>query len=233
VITRALGPEGSVEVDTRSFRARAGDVYLLCSDGLTTMISEDVIRSILLADPALHDAGEALIAAANQAGGRDNITVVLLRLEDVGLGASISPDPEPVTMTGLPAVVSPEAPTPRSLARPRVAEPAVDGRGRGRLRLAGTLTALLLVLGLIAAGAYLALQSVYFIATNDRGLVTVYRGVPYTLPGNLALYSSDYVSGVSASTVPSERRQTLLDHSLRSEGSAASLVRSLELSELE
>jgi protein phosphatase len=233
VITRALGPEGSVEVDTRSFRARAGDVYLLCSDGLTTMISEELIRSILLADPALRNAGEALIAAANQAGGRDNITVVLLRLEEVGLGASLDPDPEPVTMTGLPAVVSPEPPSPRPPSLPRVAETPTDGRGRRRLRRAGTLTAVLLLLGLIGAGAYLALQSVYFIATNGRGLVTVYRGVPYTLPGNLALYSSDYVSGVSASTVPSERRETLLDHSLRSEGSAASLVRSLELSELE
>jgi serine/threonine protein phosphatase PrpC len=41
VITRALGPEGTVEVDTRSFRARAADVYLLCSDGLTTMLPEE------------------------------------------------------------------------------------------------------------------------------------------------------------------------------------------------
>jgi hypothetical protein len=85
VITRALGPEGTVEVDTRSFRARAGDVYLLCSDGLTTMISEELIAATLIAHPRLHDAGEALIAAANQAGGRDNITVVLIRLEDVQL----------------------------------------------------------------------------------------------------------------------------------------------------
>src|SRR6266566_4848244 len=41
VITRALGPEGSVEVDTRSYRARAGDLFLVCSDGLTTMVSEE------------------------------------------------------------------------------------------------------------------------------------------------------------------------------------------------
>ena len=86
VITRALGPEGMVEVDTRSFRARAGDVYLLCSDGLTTMLSEQQIAAVLLAHPRLRDAGEALIAAANEAGGRDNITVVLLRLEDVQVG---------------------------------------------------------------------------------------------------------------------------------------------------
>jgi len=78
VITRALGPEGTVEVDTRSFAARAGDVYLLCSDGLTTMLSEVEILALLLGHQRLSDAGEALIAAANDAGGRDNITVVLV-----------------------------------------------------------------------------------------------------------------------------------------------------------
>src|ERR1035437_8949528 len=59
VITRALGPEGTVEVDTRSFRARAGDVYLLCSDGLTTMLAETEIEALLQANPSLRDAGEA------------------------------------------------------------------------------------------------------------------------------------------------------------------------------
>src|SRR5205823_4363966 len=83
VITRALGPEGTVDVDTRSFRARAGDVYLLCSDGLTTMVSEEELAGLLREHPHLRDAGEALIAAANEAGGRDNITVVLVRLEEV------------------------------------------------------------------------------------------------------------------------------------------------------
>ena len=69
-------------------------------------------------------------------------------------------------------------------------------------RLAVVIVAVLAVIG---AGAYLALQSVYFIGTNDRGLVTMFRGVPYQLPGNLALYSSDYVSGVSASTLTPQR----------------------------
>ncbi len=87
VITRALGIEGSVEVDTRSFRGLAGDVYLLCSDGLTTMVSEEQIAAILTSREHLREAGETLIAAANQAGGRDNITVVLLRLEEVVAGA--------------------------------------------------------------------------------------------------------------------------------------------------
>ena len=87
IITRALGPEPSVEVDTRTFRARAGDVYLLCSDGLTTMVAEERDRGDAARHRRLRDAGEALIAAANEAGGRDNITVILFRLEEVDASA--------------------------------------------------------------------------------------------------------------------------------------------------
>ena len=242
VITRALGPEGTVEVDTRSFHARAGDVYLLCSDGLTTMLSEQELTRVLREHRPLRGAGEALIAAANAAGGRDNITVLLVRLEDVGVAPgtppglsshSSGPDgaaPMDVTMVGAPAV---PAPVPRR--HPRLPQPRALGKARRRLgvRRAGALVALLAVLALVGAGAYVALQSVYFIGTNARGLITLYRGVPFKLPGNLPLYSSDFVSGVSASTVPPARRRSLLDHSLRSEANAAALIRSLELGQLE
>jgi len=254
VITRALGPEGTVDVDTRSFRARADDVYLLCSDGLTTMVPEEQLVAVLHSHPRLRDAGEALIAAANEAGGRDNITVVLLRLEEVRAGASppagrsrsdgttdageavagpTSHDDPDSTIVGVAAVTP--AVTPRRPRRPR--RPSPNGKAaiarRGRLRRTGALVAVLVVLALVGSGAYVALQSVYFIGTNGRGLVTIFRGVPYRLPGNLALYSSDYVSGVSASTLPPARRHTLLDHSLRSEADAAGLIRSLELGQLE
>ncbi len=264
VITRALGPEGMVEVDTRSFRGRAADVYLLCSDGLTTMISEERIAAVLLAHPQLRDAGEALIAAANQAGGRDNITVLLIRLEEVhvaeaplvhegatlvGVPAVSAPVPAPAppsaappvpardgaTMTQAPAVPAP-ASAPRRLT-PRPAPPASKAapgaRARRRIRRGGALVFALVVLGVLASAAYLALQSVYFIGTNSRGLVTMFQGLPYRLPGNVALYSSQYVSGVSASTLSPERRRSLLDHSLRTEAEAASLIRSLELGQLE
>src|SRR6185437_2434949 len=83
IITRALGPEPDVEVDTWTYPARSGDVVLLCSDGLTSMIPEDLVREVLTANDNLDAAGDALIDAANEAGGRDNITVVLFRLEDL------------------------------------------------------------------------------------------------------------------------------------------------------
>jgi protein phosphatase len=265
VITRALGPEGAVEVDTRSYSARGGDVYLLCSDGLTTMLAEDRLAELLLAHASLREAGEALIAAANEAGGRDNITVVLLRLEELDAGAAplteessiveSPPGPAPVpppasaaaagtaagaAAAGPAATIAPtaepaqEAPViPRRPRAPSRAGGQDVKRKRRGLRRTGAAVIVLAVLALIGAGAYIALQSVYFIGTNDRGLVTVFRGVPYRLPGDVALYSSDYVSGVSASTLAPQRRQKLLDHSLRSEANAASLVRSLELGQLE
>ena len=84
VITRALGPEPNVEVDVEAFPARAGDVFLLCSDGLTSMVHEPKLKPLLTdRDRSLEQTGRALIAAANEAGGRDNITVILFRLEEV------------------------------------------------------------------------------------------------------------------------------------------------------
>lgn len=269
VITRALGPEVTVDIDTRSFRARAGDVYLLCSDGLTTMVGEAQLAAVLLANPRLSDAGEGLIAAANRAGGRDNITVVLLRLEDVhaafappleesgtqethvpppssGLRAGLAGPQEPdagaaargdghAKIAGAPAVATPF--TPRQPRRPLVVNPSRERsrseRLRTRLRRTGVLVGVLIVLGLLGSAVYLASQSVYFVGTNSRGLVTLFRGVPYRLPGGVNLYSSDFVSGVSASTLSAERRRALLDHSLRTESDAAGLIRSLERGQLE
>jgi hypothetical protein len=79
------GARKTVEVDTRSFKARSGDSFLLCSDGLTSMVPEARLAELLRTHRRLRDAGEALIAEANAAGGRDNITVILLRLEAVEL----------------------------------------------------------------------------------------------------------------------------------------------------
>ena len=84
IITRALGPEPAVDIDTRTQPARPGDVFLLCSDGLTSMVPEARVAEILVEASSLDAAGRALVDAANAAGGRDNITVVLFRLEDVG-----------------------------------------------------------------------------------------------------------------------------------------------------
>ena len=83
VITRALGPEASVQVDIDIFPAKAGDLFLLCSDGLTSMVHEPKLRPLFDDADSLEQLGKRLIDAANNAGGRDNITVILFRLEEV------------------------------------------------------------------------------------------------------------------------------------------------------
>jgi serine/threonine protein phosphatase PrpC len=233
IITRALGPEETVEVDTRSFRARAGDLYLLCSDGLTSMVAEARLAEILRAhaDATLRDAGEALIAEANRAGGRDNITVILLRLEEVLIGGA-DPENQHATIVGIPAPPPVTVRRPRAPPQPGAGAHPLGGGSSHRLRRALPALVVLTVIGLLAAGAYVASQSVYFIGTDNRGLVTMYQGFPYELPAGLKLYSNYYTSGVSASTLSATRRATLLDHTLRSEADAGSLMHSLELEEL-
>src|SRR4051812_1943791 len=83
VITRALGSEPDVEVDVHVYHARAGDVFMLNSDGLTSMVPEPRVKEILGGADTLDQAGRELIGAGNEAGGRDNITVILFRLEEV------------------------------------------------------------------------------------------------------------------------------------------------------
>jgi len=83
VITRALGTEPDVDVDAFTVDARDGDVFLLCSDGLTTMVDARTISEIVQRNRAqLHDATHALIKAANDRGGDDNITAVLFAVAD-------------------------------------------------------------------------------------------------------------------------------------------------------
>jgi serine/threonine protein phosphatase PrpC len=99
VITRSVGPEPSVQVDVETYPARGGDVYMINSDGLTGMVNEGRVKPILESAATLEEAGRQLIAAANEAGGRDNITVVLFRLEEVAArdAAAATAAAEPAT----------------------------------------------------------------------------------------------------------------------------------------
>ena len=81
VITRALGTEADVEVDTRTLDLAPGDLLLLCSDGLSAMIRDDQIARLLEeSDRDPYVAAETLVRAANTAGGEDNVTVVVFEL---------------------------------------------------------------------------------------------------------------------------------------------------------
>jgi len=82
VITRALGTDPHVDVDTFTVPVESGDLFLLCSDGLTTMVDDGEIRDLVTSAKDLDQAGRGLVKAANKAGGEDNVTVVLFRVAD-------------------------------------------------------------------------------------------------------------------------------------------------------
>jgi len=90
VITRALGTDPDIDVDTFSIQAEAGDVYLLCSDGLSDMVDHATLESIIGTSRGdLDSAARALVQAANRAGGEDNITTVLFEIVE---GDAVEPD---------------------------------------------------------------------------------------------------------------------------------------------
>ncbi len=83
VITRALGTDPDVDVDTFTVDPREGDVFVLCSDGLTDMVGDDEIGEVLSAQrERLDEAAEELVRRANKAGGQDNITVIAFEMTD-------------------------------------------------------------------------------------------------------------------------------------------------------
>jgi protein phosphatase len=250
IITRALGPEPEVEVDRLSVRGRDGDVFLICSDGLTSMVAEARVAETVAAARSLEDAGLELIAAANEAGGRDNITVILFRLEEVGDGTAAGEETgehrvpaaqetvagaaAPTTAEVRAAVAKAPPPAPAAPVDPprRIDPRPPRGDEPRRRRWAAPLVVVLVVAVPLLGGAYLAGQAVYFLGTTGDGSVAVFHGLPYELPLGLRLYGTDYETGLTPAQLPPARRAKLLDHKLRSHDDARDLARALELGQL-
>ncbi|MGD0166524.1 MAG: Stp1/IreP family PP2C-type Ser/Thr phosphatase [Gaiellaceae bacterium] len=207
VITRALGTDPVVEVDVFSLQANDGDLFLLCSDGLTSMVTdEEIARLLTEARDDLEAAARRLIEAANEAGGEDNITVVLFELE---VAAEPENEPEEAkTLTEADAVPTLEL------------ELAVQPhRRRYRLALLGLGLALLVSLATLGA---LFVSRAHFVGVEPDGHVAIYEGLPYSLPGGIHLYRPVHVSGslLAAQLTRSERR-SLFNHALHSFGYAS------------
>ncbi|MDC8785637.1 Stp1/IreP family PP2C-type Ser/Thr phosphatase [Roseateles koreensis] len=81
LVTRAVGVEDAVMLELHPHDCQPGDLYLFCSDGLSDMLDDDTLRQLMLGHPSLSEAARALIDAANEMGGRDNIALVLVRAE--------------------------------------------------------------------------------------------------------------------------------------------------------
>jgi protein phosphatase len=260
IITRALGPEPAVEVERMSYPARAGDVYLICSDGLTTMVPEDGLGSILRARSSLKQAATELVRAANEAGGRDNITVVLFRLGEEGEGdaegtaqptmvagepdslraedvrAAVAARPAAQPETGPDATIVFDDEQKRRLKEARTAppsRPAPRGTGRRGLRRWLAAAVVAIVAAAVVVGFWAGSRQFYFVGTDDRGLVALYRGLPYELPFGLELWEQEYSTAVPARLLPERRRDRVLDHRLRGKGDAVDLIKQVERGELE
>jgi protein phosphatase len=223
IITRALGPEPEVNVDTMTLPARGGDVYLLCSDGLTTMVSDAEIGAILGEAKTLRAAVNDLVDAANAKGGRDNITAVAFRLAEEGdepedSGATL------ISRTAEQAGLTSE--------RMRRAGDRLRGQGpmplphrqRRGLKVAAAIAA---VAAVLVGGVFLTHQ-VYFLGTDDEGRVALYRGLPYDLPFGIELYSEQQSIGVQAASLSQERRDVVTEHKLRSKDDATDILDDIE-----
>jgi PPM family protein phosphatase len=240
IITRALGPEPEVQVDVQTVPAQAGDVFLVCSDGLTTMLDEEQIARLLGRASSLEAAVRALVDEANRAGGRDNITVLAFGLADAaapvageGAGGDTS---EGATLIGDSAE---EAGLTATEVRRRAAAAAAAKRReeleakrprRGLKRAAKALVALVVVAALLF-GAWYGNRQIWFLGTDDSGRLALYRGAPYELPFGIKLYSERYASPLQTESLPARRRDAVTGHDLRSRSDAVSLLEEIEQSQ--
>jgi serine/threonine protein phosphatase PrpC len=228
VVTRALGTDPDVDVDTFSVEARPGDLFLLCSDGLTTMVDDAaILAEIDQHRDDLRAAAKALVRAANRGGGEDNITIVIFEIvgdADALEGTVSLPPPQDEAgsaeedtldeLAGVPVV-------------PTQAEPTTRRQHPVRRRVV-LATILLVAILLASAFAVWGLWRSHFVGAEANGHVAVYQGVPWNVAGNVHLYRTVYVSPLMAAQLSRVERKKLFDHSLRSKSSALAEVRRYE-----
>ena len=223
VITRALGTDPDVDVDTFSIETKPGDLFLLCSDGLTSMVDDQtILREVERNRDDLPAAAKALVRAANKGGGDDNITVVFFEIAGAGAGQDVG------RTVALPPVEDSDDDTldEHQGVPPIAVERREENRHAGR-RALFALLALLLVVAL-CGGAIWGLWRSHFVGAESDGHVVVYQGLPWNVVGSVKLYRPVYVSPVIAAQLSRSERQQLFDHSLRSEDSARAVVRRYE-----
>jgi protein phosphatase len=163
-LTRGVGVEEAIAVDVMSVHALAGDRLLLCSDGLSNELDGDTLARLSSAPFTLEEAVLQLVEAAKEAGGRDNITAVLLEFDEVSEAST------PIKRT-ISSITPPDA---------RATTPTTPKR-RKRHRLTWRTPAALLLFAGVFVGAYFVVHwyaySTYYLG-NDAGTVAVFQGQP-------------------------------------------------------
>ena len=240
LITRALGADEEVEVDTAVLPVEAGDRFLLCSDGLSDMIPETRIGEILAEAPGDPEKpAQSLVSAALDAGGADNVTVIV-----VDVKAETAPHEErsgdthempPVARSGGQAATRAPAKRssrmerePRAKARSRPSRQTKAARRKRRRSHFGRFVrglAAVLVVVVALTPAYLWGSSRYFLGL-DEGEVVAYRGLPYA-PLGVELNEQWRRSGIEWSEVKTPYHGPIENHKLYTEGEIERVLRDL------
>jgi protein phosphatase len=242
ILSRALGTEPLARIDEFEVDLRAGDVLLLCSDGLSGAVSAEAIAKALGRDDP-EDAAAKLIAEARRHGGPDNITAVVLRLdepraagEEVELAVlaqeaatlavladeevtlDVPADDAPTTV-----LVAAAAPSDQSAAPTAPLESATPSRA-ARLRL-GFLAVVLTLLTVVAFAGALTLSTVFYVGV-DEGRLAIYSGLPAEL-GPLHLHAVYRRSTVPYASLGSTGRRLVDGQDLHTRSSIMALAETL------
>ncbi len=225
VITRALGTDPDVDVDTFSVETKPGDLFLLCSDGLTAMVDDEtILREVERNREDLTAASKALVKAANRGGGDDNITVVFF---EIGAGGETGDTARTVTLPPIEGDDEATLDEHDGVPAVRVEEPARPRERHTGRGVVFALLALVLLVGICGFAAW-GLWRSHFVGAEPDGHVAVYQGVPWNIVGNVKLYRAVYVSPLLTAQLSQAEREKLFDHTLRSDGSARAVVRRYE-----
>jgi len=234
VITRALGAEAEVQADTVSTGLHDGDVVLLCSDGLSSYVSEADIAAALEGADTLADAARALVAKANAAGGVDNVTVVLARVGPApeGNGGDTAEAPVVVPDTHTPTSevrvlggVHGHAGSERAGAGPSRPPQVLERAGRRRSRAIPVLIGVLILLIVVGGAVAWVASRTYTVEAGPQGTVRVAHGLPISIFGReLSVEWQD--TGVSSDAVRASDPGAL-SSSARGQGEAVGLAASL------
>ena len=226
LITRALGAEVEVEVDTTVLPIRSGDRFILCSDGLSDMIPETRMLDLLTFSPeGPEKAAQTLVSAALEAGGTDNVTVVVV---DVKEGDPPAEEPRRGDTQEMKAIVLEEAGARRRQERPQAGDKRAEAEGLGRsLVVSIRVLAAVLVLVAIATPFYLWGTSRFFLGFEE-GEVVIYQGLPYE-PLGYGLYQEVQRTGLKEPDVQARYRDPIENHKLySSKEQAEATVRDLK-----
>jgi serine/threonine protein phosphatase PrpC len=244
LITRALGTEDGVTVDTAVLPVEVGDRFVLCSDGLTDMVREEGLGEILARHPEDPEgAVRDLLSAALEAGGNDNITVVVIDVkerqeeEPRAAGGGAEAEDRSGGTTEMPSLGVPPG-TPRERTGGGARTPSAGARQRrtrapkrpkrrsgGAARFLSALVrglAVVLVVLLALVPAYLWGSSRYYFAFEE-GEVVAYRGLPYA-PLGVELNQEWRKPGLTESEIKEPYEQPIETHKLYTRGDAEKVL---------